>query len=58
MKIINLKTNIIFNLPDSDAKQLLNVAPDTFAKIGKNNKIIKSNIQQNSESVLSKILDD
>lgn len=58
MKIINLKTNIVFNLPDSDALQLLNIAPDTFAKVGKNNKILKNKKLLNSESVLSKILDE
>lgn len=59
MKIINMKTKIIFDLPKEDAEQLLSSSPNIFAKVSKNNKIIKPKIPPVSEeSVLSKILDD
>ncbi len=59
MKIINLNTNVIFDLPKSDAEQLLKVAPEIFAKVSKNKKIIKCKKDILSEdSVLSKILDE
>ena len=57
MKIINLNTNIIFDLPKTDAEQLLKVAPEIFAKVTKNKKIIKNNISQDN-SILGKILDE
>lgn len=57
MKIINLLTSVIFDLPDSDAEQLLKVSSDMFAKLGKNNKVIKNKNVVCDDSVLSKILD-
>ena len=58
MKIINLTTNIVFDLPQSDAEQLIKASPNTFAKLGKNNKIIKPKTQNLSDdSILSKILE-
>lgn len=58
MKIINLLTNIIFDLPQIDAKTLLETSPDVFAKIGKNKKIIKNDNRNCSDNtVLSQILD-
>ena len=57
MKIINLKTKIVFNLPKSDAEQLLKVSPDIFAELGKNGRIIKNKNIVIDESILSKILD-
>ena len=58
MKIINLLTNIIFDLPKSDAEQLLSVSPNMFAKLGKNNKIIKQkNNESDTDTVLGKILE-
>ena len=58
MKIINLKTNIIFDLPKEDAEQLISVSPELFAKLGKNNKVIKPRKSELSDgSVLSKILE-
>jgi len=59
MKIINMLTGIVFELSDSDAESLLSASPDLFAKVGKNNKIVKSNKKHDTEgSVLSKILDE
>ena len=43
MKIINLNTNVVFDLPDSEAESLIKNSPDLFAYIGKNNNIILNN---------------
>lgn len=59
MKIINVLTNNIFDLPEADAKQLLTVSPDIFAKISKNNRVIKNKkTVVPDDSVLGKILDE
>ena len=59
MKIINLKTGVVFDLPKNDVESLLNTSPDLFAKITKNKKIIKTNKNNYSEdSVLKQILDE
>lgn len=59
MKIINLVTNNIFDLPKTEALFLLEDNPTLFAKVSKNMKIIKNNKSSVSEnSVLSKILDE
>ncbi|GEM_PF-6299880 len=59
MKIINLITKNIFDLPKSEAEELLQKSSDVFAKITKNKKILKlkhSNL--NDDSVLKHILDE
>lgn len=58
MKIINLLTNVVFDLPKQDAEQLLAVSPELFAKITKNNKVVKKkkNISD-GDTILNKILD-
>ena len=59
MKIINLDTNVVFDLPKSDAEQLLKNSPDCFARVSKNKKIIKNKNNILSDgSVLSRILDE
>ena len=59
MKIINLKTGIVFDLPKQDVETLLKASPDLFAKVTKNKKIIKPKQKViNDNSVLSQILED
>ena len=58
MKIINLKTNNIFDLPKEDAELLLSSSPELFAKISKNNRVIKTKKNIADDSVLSKISDE
>ncbi|MCR5265112.1 MAG: hypothetical protein K6E29_00785 [Cyanobacteria bacterium RUI128] len=59
MKIINLKTGVIFDLPKQDVEALLKASPDIFAKVTKNKKIIKPNKKNvNENSLLSQILED
>lgn len=59
MKIINLLTNNIFDLPKDDAENLLLASPDIFAKITKNNKIVKNKNFVNTEtSVIKQIIED
>ncbi len=59
MKIINLNTNVVFDLPDSEAESLIKNSPDLFAYIGKNNNIILNNhFGPSFNSVLSQILDE
>ena len=59
MKIINLKTNNMFDLPQNEAEKLLDESPDDFAKISKNKKIIRNKSNKTvPESVLSQILDE
>lgn len=58
MRIINVLTNNVFDLPKDDALHLLSASPDIFAKVSKNNKVIKNKKSCPDESVLSKILDE
>ncbi|MCD8378171.1 MAG: hypothetical protein LUB59_05210 [Candidatus Gastranaerophilales bacterium] len=59
MKIINLKTNNIFNLPSKSAEILLKEFPDEFARLTKNNKVVKKNTDKTTQnSILTKILDE
>ena len=58
MKIINVLTNNVFDLPKADAEQLLKVSPDIFARISKNNRVIKNKKTAPDDSVLGKILDE
>ena len=58
MKIINLNTNNVFDLPKSEAEELLKTSPDIFAKITKNKKIIKpKKVNCDKNDVLNQILD-
>ena len=63
MKILNLKTNNIFNLPKEEAKKLLEEFPDDFIKSNGKLKQKKSNLKTNSKnindenSILSKIIE-
>lgn len=59
MKIINLKTGVVFDLPKQDVEALLKASPDIFAKVTKNKKIIKTKQKNmNENSVLSQILEE
>jgi hypothetical protein len=59
MKIINLVTNIVFDLPKKDAEQLLESSPDTFSKVTKNKKNIKNKSNNTTDnSVLNQILEE
>ena len=59
MKIVNLVTMNIFDLPDKEAENMIESAPDIFAKVTKNNKVLKKKKQSESKNtVLNKILDD
>ncbi len=44
MKILNLKTNNIFNLPNNEAKKLLEEYPNDFSKTTKPKKIKKESV--------------
>lgn len=57
MKVINLITNIVFDLPKEDVEQLIKVSPDTFAKLSKNKKVIKNKKDLSTgNALLDKIL--
>jgi len=59
MKIINLKTNNIFDLPKSEAEDLLTNLPETFAKVTKNKRIIKpKKVYSDENDILKQITDD
>lgn len=59
MKIINLVTMNIFDIPPKDAKALLESSPDIFAKVSRNNKVSKKSVKSAGEdTVLNKILDE
>ena len=59
MKIINLNTQNIFELPEKDAMELLESSPNLFAKVTKNKRIIKNKKVTNSQNtVLNTILDE
>lgn len=59
MKIINIKTGVVFDLPKNDVEALLTASPDLFAKISKNKKIIKTQKQvYDEDSILNQILDE
>ena len=59
MKIVNLVTMNIFDLPDKEAENMIESAQDIFAKVTKNNKVLKKKKQSESKNtVLNKILDD
>jgi len=59
MRIINLNTNNIFDLPKSEAEDLLETSPDIFAKVTKNKRIIKpKKVCSDDNNVLKKISDD
>lgn len=59
MKIINLVTKNIFDLPPKEAKRVLESSPDIFAKVSKNNKVLKQSAKSVSDNtVLNKISDD
>ena len=59
MKIINLVTKNIFDLPPKEAKKLLDSSPDIFARVSKNNKVLKISAKSVSDNtVLNKISDD
>ena len=59
MKVINLITNIVFDLPKEDVEQLVKVSPDTFAKLSKNKKVIKNKKDlSGGNTLLDKILDE
>lgn len=59
MKIINLRTNHIFNLPDVEAEGLISDFPDEFVKYTKGRKSKKPvENKENQSIVLSKILDE
>lgn len=58
MKIINLTTNNVFDLPKADAEELIKNSPDTFARITKSKKIIKpKQIETTENNVLKQILE-
>jgi hypothetical protein len=57
MKIINLLTGVIFDLPSDKADALLSDSPKLFALIDDNENIIKNETHADTDSVLSKILD-
>lgn len=64
MKILNLKTNNIFNLPDSEAKKLLKDYPEDFSKNIKSTKsknlkkdVSASKVSIDKESILSQIIE-
>lgn len=57
MKIINLLTGIIFDLPSDEANTLVSNSPKLFALIDDNENIIKNETTVDTDSVLSKILD-
>lgn len=56
---MNLLTGIVFDLPKPDVEALLKTSPNTFAKVTKNKKIVKTkqNVQRDS-SVLGQILEE
>ena len=59
MKIINVVTNNIFDLPKKDAEHLLASSPDIFEKVSKNKKVVNKDVGKKTEnSVLRKILDE
>jgi len=59
MKIINVITNNIFDLPKENAKQLIEASPDVFARVSKNKKVLKKgNGTKTDDTVLKKILDE
>ena len=58
MKIINLITKNIFDLPKKDAENLLSSSPDIFAKVTKNKKVIKNKCDNTESSVLKQILEE
>ncbi len=61
MKILNLKTNNIFNLPKNEAERLLKENPEDFSKSTKAKKLNKESIVlQNTvdkDSILPQILE-
>ena len=58
MKILNLKTNKIFDLPKDEASRLLKEFPQEFIKNSKRKKMIKSeNNIINEDSILLRILE-
>ena len=59
MKIMNIVTKNVFDLPRKDAEALLESAPEVFAKVTKNKKIIKNKSKVMTEnSVLKQILEE
>lgn len=61
MKILNLKTNNIFNLPNNEAKKLLEEFPDEFSKSIKPKKNKKESVVENDsidkDSILPQIVE-
>lgn len=58
MKILNLKTNKIFDLPKDEANRLLKEFPQEFIKNSKRKMMIKSeNNIMDEESILLRILE-
>jgi len=59
MKIINLITNNIFDIPAKEAEKILNDAPNEFAKLSKNKKITKKNsVKEKADTFILQILDE
>lgn len=59
MKIINVITNNIFDLPKENANQLIESSPEVFARVSKNKKVLKKgNGTKTDDTVLKKILDE
>ena len=56
MKVINLKTGNIFELPDDEAKNLINDGSAEFAEYSKDGEYLKKE-HEVSNTVLSMILD-
>ena len=58
MKIINLSTNIVFDLPKSQADALLISEPDLFAKFSnKKKQIVIPKKTDSDDCILNKILE-
>lgn len=61
MKILNLKTNNIFNLPNDEAKKLLEEYPNEFSKNTKPKKLKKESVELHEsidkDSILSQIIE-
>lgn len=56
MKILNLKTNNIFNLPKEEAKRLLEEHPEEFSKNSKPKKLKNESVVLKSSVVKDSIL--
>jgi hypothetical protein len=57
MKILNLKTNNVFDLPKSEVERLILENPTTFSKGSKKKKSPTPQINSDENSILPLILD-